>query len=118
ACQFMGTASTMQCMAEALGLALPGTALSPSTMIDILHTSRQAGRKIIELMEKGITARDILTPEAFRNAIIVHAAIGGSTNAMIHLPAIAHELGWELEVEEFDEINKFIPHLCNIAPSG
>lgn len=118
ACQFMGTASTMQCMAEALGLALPGTALSPATMIDILNTSRVAGRAVLNLVDKGITAKDILTPEAFKNAIIVHAAIGGSTNAMIHFPAIAHELGWELDVKEFDEINKKIPHLCNIAPSG
>lgn len=118
ACQFMGTASTMQCMAEALGLALPGTALSPATMIDILNTSRQAGRAVLNLVDKGISAKDILTPEAFRNAIIVHAAIGGSTNAMIHFPAIAHELGWELDVEEFDKINREIPHLCNIAPSG
>lgn len=118
ACQFMGTASTMQSMTEALGLALPGTALSPATMIDILNTSRLAGRQVLELMKKGITARDILTPEAFRNAMIVHAAIGGSTNAMIHFPAIAHELGWELDVEEFDEINRMVPHLCNIAPSG
>lgn len=118
ACQFMGTASTMQCMAEALGLALPGTALSPATMIDILNTSRAAGRAILNLVRKGITAKDILTPEAFKNAIIVHAAIGGSTNAMIHFPAIAYELGWELDVEEFDRMNKLIPHLCNIAPSG
>lgn len=118
ACQFMGTASTMQCLAEALGLALPGTALSPATMIDILETSRLAGRAVLNLKKKGITARDILTPEAFENAMVVHAAIGGSTNAMIHLPAIAHELGWELDVNKFDEINKKVPHLCNIAPSG
>lgn len=118
ACQFMGTASTMQCMAEALGLALPGTALSPATMIDILNQARAAGRAVMNLVKKGITVKDILTPEAFKNAIIVHAAIGGSTNAMIHLPAIAHELGWELNVQEFDRINKLVPHLCNIAPSG
>lgn len=118
ACQFLGTANTMQAMAEALGLALPTTALSSATMVDIQQSSRMAGKAIINLAEKNITARDILTKEAFRNAIIVHAAIGGSTNAMIHLPAIAHELGWELDVKLFDEINKEIPHICNVAPSG
>lgn len=93
ACQFMGTASTMQCMAEALGLALPGTALCPATGNDILRSARKAGKQILELLKKGITARKILTPAAFKNAIIVHAAIGGSTNAMIHFPAIVQEMG-------------------------
>lgn len=118
ACQFMGTASTMQCMAEALGMALPGSALIPATLRDILDWSRKAGRKIMELVKKNITPRDILTPAAFRNAIIVHAAIGGSTNAMIHLPAIAHEVGYDLDIELFDELNHKIPHICNITPSG
>lgn len=118
ACQFLGTANTMQAMAEALGLALPTTALSSATMIDIQQTSRLAGEAIMRLKEKDIKVSDILTKEAFENAIIVHAAIGGSTNAMIHLPAVAHELGWELDVKLFDEINKKIPHLCNVAPSG
>lgn len=118
ACQFMGSASTMQCMAEALGLALPGTALSPATMTAILQSARNAGRAVINLRMKEISALDILTPAAFRNAIVVHAAIGGSTNAMIHLPAIAHEAGFELNLDEFDEINRKIPHLCNVAPSG
>lgn len=118
ACTFLGTASTMQCMAEALGLALPGTALMPATMTDILRSSRQAGRKIMELVEKNITPSMILTKEAFVNAIIVHAAIGGSTNATIHLPSIALELGIELTPELFDEINHKIPHIGNINPSG
>ncbi|MEY8000762.1 dihydroxy-acid dehydratase [Clostridium sp. Mt-5] len=117
-CQFMGTASTMQCMAEALGLALPAAALSPATMRDITAMSKLAGRQIMNLIEKNIRARDILTPEAFKNAIIVHAAIGGSTNALIHLPAIAHEMGYKLNPAIFDETNHKIPHICNIAPSG
>jgi len=117
-CQFMGTASTMQCMAEALGMALPGTALSPATMRDILGTSRAAGRQVMKLIEKQITARTILTPAAFRNAIIVHAAIGGSTNALIHFPAIAHEMDYDLDLNLFDKLNQEIPHICNIAPSG
>ena len=118
ACTFLGTASTMQCMAEALGMALPGSALMPATMRDILQNSRNAGRKIMELAEKGIKASDILTKEAFINAIVVHSAIGGSTNASIHLPAIAEELGIEITPEEFDEINHKIPHIGNINPSG
>ncbi len=118
ACQFLGTANTMQAMAEALGLALPGSALASSTMIDILQGARQAGQNVLQLKAAGITADDILTAEAFENAIIVHAAIGGSTNAMIHLPAIAEARGLKLDVRKFDELNRVVPHLCDIAPSG
>ncbi len=118
ACTFLGTASTMQCMAEALGMALPGSALAPATMTDILRYARQAGRAVMNLAEKGITASDILTHAAFRNAIVVHSAIGGSTNATLHLPSIARELGIELKPEEFDEINHKVPHVANLFPSG
>ena len=118
ACTFLGTASTMQCMAEALGMALPGSALVPATMRDILEYARMAGRQIMELVQKGIVPSHIMTPAAFKNAIIIHSAIGGSTNAMIHLPSIARELGITLPIEWFDEINHQIPHLCNINPSG
>jgi len=118
ACQFLGTASTMQCMAEALGLALPGSALVPATMRDITAMARKAGRQVMNLVKANITTKDILTPEAFYNAIVVHAAIGGSTNVMLHLPAIAYELGIELKPELFDEINHKIPHIGNIYPSG
>ena len=118
ACTFMGTASTMQCMAEALGMALPGSALVPCTMRDILQYARRAGRQIMELAEKKITPSMIMTESAFRNAIVVHSAIGGSTNGMIHLPSIARELGYELKPELFDEINHQVPHLGNINPSG
>lgn len=118
ACQFLGTANTMQALGEALGLALPGTAFMPATMIDIQHASRFAGQAIMNLKEKNITAKDIINEDSIRNAIIVHAAIGGSTNAMLHLPAVAHELGIELDVNLFDELNKEIPNICNVAPSG
>ncbi len=118
ACQFLGTASTMQCIAEALGLALPGSALAPATMQDILWYARKAGRQIMKLAEAGITPDKILTPAAFRNAIIVHSAIGGSTNAMIHLPSIAREIGYDLPMELFDEINHKVPHIGNMYPSG
>ena len=118
ACTFLGTASTMQCMAEAIGVALPGSALVPATMRDMLAYSRWAGRAIMNLVKKGIKPSDIMTPAAFRNAIIVHSAIGGSTNATLHLPPIARELGIELDAQQFDEINRIIPHIGNINPSG
>ncbi len=118
ACTFLGTASTMQCMAEALGMALPGSALAPATMRDILSYARKAGRMIMKLAEKRVLPSDILTLEAFKNAIIVHSAIGGSTNATLHLPSIARELGITLAPELFDEINHKIPHIGNVTPSG
>ena len=118
ACTFLGTASTMQCMAEALGLTLPGAALAPATMRDILDYAREAGRQIVRLAKAGLTPDKILTPAAFRNAIVIHAAIGGSTNATLHLPSIARELGIDLPLELFDEINHKVPHLGNINPSG
>jgi len=118
ACQFMGTASTMQCMSEALGMTLPGAALTPASLFDIRRTARRTGEQVMALIRKGIRPSDILTPAAFENAIRVHAAISGSTNALIHLPAIAHEL--EIRVDEalFDRINRETPYLGNIQPSG
>ena len=118
ACTFMGTASTMQCMAEALGMALPGSALVPATMRDLIEYSRESGKQAVRLAKAGITPSMILTERAFRNAIVVHSAIGGSTNALIHLPAIAKELGFELDPELFNEINAKIPHIGNVNPSG
>lgn len=118
ACTFLGTASTMQCMAEALGMALPGNALVPATMRDLTEYSRKAGKQVVRLVKAGITPSMIMTKEAFRNAIVVHSAIGGSTNALIHLPAIAKELGIELDPELFNEINRKIPHIGNVNPSG
>ena len=118
ACSFLGTASTMQCMAEALGMTLPGTALAPATMTDISRMARSAGRQILRLAQQGITPRKIMTEAAFKNAIIIHSAIGGSTNATIHLPAIALECGIEIAPEWFDEVNRGVPHVGNIFPSG
>ncbi len=118
ACTFLGTASTMQCMAEALGMALPGSALAPATMRDILHFARESGRAVVRLARSGITPSRIMTREAFENAIVVHSAIGGSTNALLHLPSIARELGIALDMDLFDRINHKIPHIGNINPSG
>jgi dihydroxy-acid dehydratase len=90
ACQYMGTASTMQVMAEALGLSLPGNALMPAWSSLIGHFADQAGGRILKLIDKKILPADILSPGAFENAITVHAAVSGSTNALLHLPAIGH----------------------------
>ena len=118
ACQFMGTASTMQCMSEALGMAIPGSAVAPATMSVIKRNARLAGKAVINLKKQGIKASDIITRKAFENAVIIHAAIGGSTNALLHLPAIAEELDIELGLDIFDEYNKKIPHLAWVQPSG
>ncbi len=118
ACTFLGTASTMQCMAEALGLALPGSALAPATMRDILSYARRSGRQAMALADKKLRPSDILTMAAFRNAVVVHSAIGGSTNATLHLPSIARELGLDLPPELFDEVNRVVPHIGNLNPSG
>ncbi len=118
ACSFMGTASTMQVMAEALGIALPGSALVRANSQDIEKISQDAGRQILQLVDKDIRPSRILTSRAFENAIMVHAAIAGSTNTMLHLPAIANELGIKIDVELFDRIHRKIPYITNIRPSG
>lgn len=118
ACSFMGTASTMQVMAEALGLTLPGMALLPATSPDLIKGAELTGKRAVELAHERILPSQILTPAAFKNAIMVHAAIAGSTNSMLHIPTIANELGVELDAELFDEIHRKIPYLLNIRPSG
>lgn len=118
ACSFMGTASTMQVMAEALGIALPGSALIPTHIHYLKETSRRAGQRAVELGSEELLPSDILTIDAFKNAIMVHAAIAGSSNSLLHLPAIAHELGIQLPPELFDELHRKIPFLLNIRPSG
>jgi len=118
ACQFMGTASTMQIMSEALGMSLPGSALIPAFTSEILRLARKAGKYIMRLIENNIRPSDIMTYEAFENAIIIHAATGGSTNALLHLPAIAMELGININLSLFDEINRRTPYIANITPSG
>jgi dihydroxy-acid dehydratase len=118
ACQFMGSASTGQVMAEALGLALPGSALIPSFLTKHLRYARATGKQVLSLIRNGITPRDILTLKAFENAIVVHAATGGSTNALIHLPAIAYEAGVNITVGDFDRIHRLVPVLANVKTTG
>ena len=118
ACSFMGTASTMQVTAEALGLTLPGSALLPATSPDLLTKAYETGVRVIELAKEGLLPSQILTEKAFENAIMVHAAIAGSSNSLLHIPAIAHEVGIELDADKFDEIHRRIPYILNIRPSG
>lgn len=118
ACSFMGTASTMQIMAEALGLALPGSTLMPAASPDLLRMSADAGKALMDLVRNDITIGDIVTEKSFENAIMVHAAISGSTNATMHIPAIAHEFNIELDADTFDRMNRGAHYLLNIRPSG
>jgi dihydroxy-acid dehydratase len=118
ACQFMGSASTGQVLAEALGLALPGSALVPAPLSQLLRSARAAGKQILRLIEAEITPRHILTRAAFENAIVVHAAVGGSTNALLHLPVIAREAGVEITPDDFDRLHRQVPVLANVKTSG
>ena len=118
ACSFIWTATTMQIMAEALGLALPGSSLLPATSEALKDVAKNIGEHMKFLVEKDIKPSDILTKDAFENAIMVHAAIAGSTNALLHLPAIAHEAGIELTGDDFDRIHRKIPYILNLRPSG
>ena len=118
ACSFMGTASTMQIMAEALGLMLPGTALMPATAPELKQAAYDAGTQLMKLVEAGVTAGDIVDLRSFENAIMVHAAISGSTNALMHIPAIAHEFGIEIDADTFDRMHRGAHYLLNIRPAG
>lgn len=119
ACSFIGTASTMQIMAEALGLALPGSALMPATSPDLLAFAKAAGRRAVEMArEEHMRPSDLVTMDSFENAILVHAAISGSTNCLLHIPAIAHELGLEITGDTFDRLHRGAHYLLDVRPAG
>jgi dihydroxy-acid dehydratase len=118
ACQFMGSAATGQVLAEALGLALPGSALVPEPLTKLLRYARAAGKQALRLLAEDVTPRRILTREAFENAIVVHAAIGGSTNALLHVPEIAQEAGVEITIDDFDRIHRHVPVLADVKTTG
>ena len=119
ACSFIGTASTMQIMAEALGLALPGSALMPATSPDLLEYAREAGKQAVKLAKsENMKPSDIVTYESFENAILVHAAISGSTNCLLHIPAIAHEFGIEITGDTFDRLHRNARYLLDVRPAG
>lgn len=118
ACGGMFTANSMQCLIEAIGMTLPYMASVPATGAHRMRLAYESGRRIMGLLEEGVKPSDILTETAFRNVIAVDMALGGSTNTVLHLTAIAHEAGIELDLDLFDEISKGTPHLCNMAPAG
>ena len=117
-CSGMYTANSMNCLTEVLGMALKGNGTIPAVYSDRIQLAKRAGMKIMELLEKDIKPRDIMTEDAFRNALTMDMALGCSTNSMLHLPAIAHECGIELNLDIANEISSHTPNLCHLAPAG
>ncbi|MEM1545727.1 MAG: dihydroxy-acid dehydratase [Candidatus Methanomethylicia archaeon] len=118
ACGGMFTANTMQCLTEALGMTIPYMATTPATDSAKIRLAIEAGRLILKVLERDLRPSKIMTEKTFRNAIAVDMALGGSTNTILHLPAIAYELGIDIGLDVFDEISRKVPHLCSMAPGG
>ena len=117
-CSGMYTANSMNCLTEAIGMGLPGNGTIPAVYSERIRLAKHAGMKIMELIEKDIKPRDIMTKEAFYNALAVDMALGCSTNSMLHLPAIAHECGIDLDLSIANAISAKTPNLCHLAPAG
>ncbi len=117
-CAGMFTANSMNCLAETIGVALPGNGTIPAAYSARLRLAKQAGMRVMEILEKGIRPRDIVTRDAVENAIAVDMALGCSTNTTLHLPAIFHEAGLEIGLEIFDEVSRKAPNLCKLSPAG
>ncbi len=117
-CSGMYTANSMNCLTEVLGMGLRGNGTIPAVYSERIQLAKHAGMKIMELLEKNIRPRDIMTEDAFRNALTMDMALGCSTNSMLHLPAIAHECGIELNLDIANEISSHTPNLCHLAPAG
>ena len=117
-CSGMYTANSMNCLTEALGMGLRGNGTIPAVYSDRIRLAKEAGMQIMELLRQNIRPRDIMTKEAFMNALTVDMALGCSTNSMLHLPAIAHEAGVELNVDIANEVSERTPNLCHLAPAG
>ncbi len=117
-CSFMGTANSMACAAEAMGMSLPGTANIPATHADRLRAAQQSGRQIVDLVSNGISSRQIISRMGIENAIRLTAAIGGSTNMALHLPAIAYEAGMQISMTDFDDLCRTTPHIAKINPAA
>ena len=117
-CAGLFTANTMACVTETLGMSLPGCATAHAVDAKKIRIAKKSGMKIVELIEKNITARQIVTPKSIENAIRMDMAIGGSTNTALHIPAVASEFGIDLELDKFDELSRDTPHLVNLRPGG
>jgi dihydroxy-acid dehydratase len=118
ACQGLYTANTMACLTEALGMSLPGCGTAPAVSARKAMIAYESGERIVQLVKENVTARKIMTATAFRNAIVLDNALGGSSNTVLHIPAIAHDAGVDVPVELFDEISKTTPHITQIEPAG
>jgi len=117
-CAGMFTANSMNCLTEALGMGLPGNGTILAVMAARIRLAKEAGRAVMDLLDKGITPRDVMTPKAFENALAVDMALGCSTNTVLHVLAIANEVGAELKLDKFNEISARTPHLCSLSPGG
>ena len=117
-CSGMYTANSMNCLTEVLGMGLKGNGTIPAVYSERIKLAKHAGMKVMEMYEKNIRPRDIMTEKAFLNALTVDMALGCSTNSMLHLPAIAHEAGVELNMELVNEMSVKTPNLCHLAPAG
>ncbi len=117
-CSGMYTANSMNCLTEAIGMALPGNGTVPAVYSERLRLAKETGYQVMELLRKGITARTIMTEKAFFNALSVDMALGCSTNTMLHLPAIAHEAGVEIDIFRANDISAKVPNICHLAPAG
>jgi len=117
-CSGMFTANTMNCLSEALGIGLPGNGTIPAVYADRLRLAKEAGRRTVEMVSEGITPRQVVTEKSFRNAIAVDMALGGSTNTVLHLTAIAAEAGIDLQLGLFNEISARVPHVCKLSPAS
>lgn len=117
-CSGMYTANSMNCLCEAVGIALPGNGTIPAVYAERERLAKEAGYAVMDMLDKGITARKIMTREAFMNALTVDMALGCSTNTMLHLPAIAHSAGIELDIFEANALSAKVPNLCHLAPAG
>ncbi|MDE6313684.1 MAG: dihydroxy-acid dehydratase [Lachnospiraceae bacterium] len=117
-CSGMYTANSMNCLTEVLGMGLKGNGTIPAVYSERIRLAKQAGMKVMEMLEKNICPRDIMTEKAFQNALTVDMALGCSTNSMLHLPAIAHEAGIEIDLDIANEISAKTPNLCHLAPAG
>ncbi len=116
-CAGMFTANTMNCMTEALGLGLPGNGTIPAVYSERIRLAKEAGMKVMTMIEKNIKARDILTEKSFENAFVVDMALGGSTNTILHLPAIANEAGIKIDLKKINEISEKTPNICKLSPA-
>ena len=119
-CAFYGTANTMSCVTESIGMQLPGGGSIPAVYVERLRHAKASGEKIVELVRKNIKATDIMTMESMRNAISFLMATGGSTNGVLHLAALGNELGFDPDIimNEFDRLSKEVPQICRIYPAG